>query len=105
IPDECDEGAFHRGDPNNTGTTEISDAITVFLYLFLGGKAPACLESADWKNDGVLDLSDGISILNFLFLGGPGPADPGPTTSPWALDPDPPVCPAGWGCESYEQCV
>jgi hypothetical protein len=60
IPDEC-ETRFHRGDPNSSGTTDISDGITIFGFLFFGNPATlACLESADANNDGRIDVSDGI---------------------------------------------
>jgi len=39
-PDEC-ETHFHRGDPNQSGAIDISGAIGIFGFLFLGGAAPA----------------------------------------------------------------
>ncbi|MBI4583299.1 MAG: VCBS repeat-containing protein [Planctomycetes bacterium] len=106
IPDECDVGAFHRGDPNSSGTTDISDGITLFGFLFLGDPpALSCKESADVNNDGAIDVSDGIYLLEWLFIGGPEPEAPGPTGKPCGLDPDPPGSPADLGCESYDQCI
>jgi hypothetical protein len=95
---------FHRGDPNSSGTTDISDGIAVLSYLFLDGAAPTCKETADTDNDGVVIITDGISLLNWLFLGGPEPAPPGPTTAPCGLDPDTPGSSADIGCESYSGC-
>jgi hypothetical protein len=70
IPDEC-ETQFRRGDPNSSGTTDISDGIAIFGFLFLGNPATlSCKESADANNDGTIDISDGISLLNWLFIGG-----------------------------------
>jgi hypothetical protein len=105
VPDECDPGAFHRGDSNATGTTNISDCIAIFGFLFFG-HAPmlACKESADADNDGTIDLTDGIFLLKWLFVGGPEPAAPGPTGVPCGLDPDLPGSPGDLGCESYDQC-
>jgi hypothetical protein len=103
IPDEC-ETQFHRGDPNSDGTTNISDGLAIFDFLFLGGTAPRCRESADVNNNGSIDITDGVYLLNWLFLGGPEPAAPGPTTAPCGLDPDPPASPADLGCEAYGHC-
>ncbi len=107
VPDECDappRPRFHRGDPNSSGTIDISDAISIFGFLFLGSPDPACLESADAQNDGTIDISDGISILNYLFGGGEPPAPPGPPPSPCGLDPDPPGSAGDLGCEGYSAC-
>jgi len=61
IPDECEPRTpFHRGDPNSSGMTDISDALTIFGYLFLGSDYPTRLESADVNNSGEIDISDGI---------------------------------------------
>ncbi|MBI4584459.1 MAG: hypothetical protein HY717_10600 [Planctomycetes bacterium] len=35
---------FHRGDPNSRGDVDISDAITIFGFLFLGD--PPALSTA-----------------------------------------------------------
>jgi hypothetical protein len=105
IPDECDRPAFHRGDPNGDGTTDISDAIAVLSHLFLGGVAPSCKESADANDDGQVDISDGIAILNFLFLGGKSLAEPGPAPAPCGQDPDEPGSAGDLGCERYEGCA
>jgi hypothetical protein len=104
IPDECLRTVFHRGDPNGDGAADVSDAVFVIDLLFLGGGAPACLESADGDNDGSIDLSDAIGLMNFLFLAGVPPAQPGPATLPCGPDPDPPGSPKDLGCESYRAC-
>ena len=96
---------FHRGDPNSSGTIDISDAIGIFGFLFLGSLDPACLESADAQNDGRVDISDGIAILSFLFTGGPPPAAPGPAEAQCGVDPDPPGSAEDLGCEAYTLCM
>ncbi len=103
IPDEC-EAPFHRGDPNQDGTTDISDGIAILAYLFAGGATPACLDSADANDDGEVDISDGVSLLNFLFLGGPPPEAPGPPPAPCGLDPGAPSSPGDPGCLSFGPC-
>jgi hypothetical protein len=95
---------FHRGDPNASGTTDISDGVDIFGFLFLGGTVPTCRESADVNNNGEIDLTDGISLLNWLFLGGPPPAAPGPTTADCGVDPDEPGSPGDLSCEAYAPC-
>ncbi|MBI4601998.1 MAG: hypothetical protein HY721_08560 [Planctomycetes bacterium] len=98
-------GSFHRGDPNDSGTVDISDGVTIFGFLFLGNPgALSCNESADANNDGKVDISDGIYLLSWLFTGGPPPAAPGPTGLPCGLDPDPPGSPEDLGCGGYAHC-
>jgi hypothetical protein len=96
--------SFHRADPDSSGTTDISDAIALFGFLFLGGDRPACMESADINNDGLLDITDGVVVLLYLFLGGEPPAPPGPTASPCGPDPDPEGSAADIGCVEYGAC-
>jgi hypothetical protein len=103
LPDEC-ETRFHRGDPNSSGTTDITDGVDILGFLFLGGPALVCRESADVNNNGTIDITDGIALLNWLFLGGPEPAAPGPTTAPCGVDPDIPGSTGDLGCDSYGPC-
>jgi hypothetical protein len=89
---------FRRGDPDGSGTIDLSDAIGVLSWLFLGGPAPGCQDAADADDDGAIDLSDPIAILGFLFLGAGAPPAPGPD----ACGEDPtvdglPTCEAGCG--------
>jgi len=102
--DECEGIPFHRGDPNVDGTTDISDAIALLGFLFRGGAAPSCLDSADTNDDGRLDISDGIGLLNFLFRDGASPAPPGPTTAPCGVDPQRPGSLDNLGCDAYPRC-
>jgi hypothetical protein len=105
IPDECDRTPFHRGDPNGSGTTDISDAITTFGYLFLAVPvALSCKESADSNSDAAVDISDGVYLLSWLFTGGPVPATPGPTETPCGFDPDPAGSAGDLGCGVYVPC-
>jgi hypothetical protein len=105
VPDECDPGAFHRGDSDASGTTNISDGIAIFSFLLLGHSPMlACNESADTDNDGTIDIADGIFLLEWLFVSGPEPAAPGPTGVPCGFDPDPQGSPGDLGCESYDHC-
>lgn len=75
---------FLRGDVDGNGSVEITDAIRLLNYLFLGGDPPTCLDAADVADSGSIDISGAISILNYLFLGGRPPAIPFPNQG---LDP------------------
>lgn len=90
-------GEFRRGDATDDGAVNITDAIFVLNFLFLGGDTPACLDAADANDDGGVNITDGITILNFLFLGGDAPPRPGPTN----CGPDP-VADSLEGCLSTQ---
>jgi hypothetical protein len=68
---------FLRGDANEDGAVDVSDAVFILRFLFLGGPGPSCLDAADADDDGRLELTDAIFALNHLFLGGPPPPPPG----------------------------
>ena len=74
-----------RGDANADGRVDISDAIRIFMFLFMGAPAPLCLDAADAWDDGHLDITDGIVILLDFFRPGTGISTPGP----FACGPDP----------------
>ncbi len=67
---------FLRGNADADGSFDISDAITILGFLFLGGEEPACLDSADANDDGRIDLTDGVSVLGQLFLDDPSSPPP-----------------------------
>ena len=94
---------FHRGDANADGEYDISDAQTVFGYLFLGRATPPCLEAADFEDNGEIEITDGIAILGNLFLGNRNPALPGAVGA--ACGPDQTDSVKGLGCARYEHCT
>ena len=61
-----------RGDANLDGVIDLSDAITLLLYLFKGLEV-SYPEILDTNTDDTIDISDVIYLLNFLFTGGPPP--------------------------------
>jgi hypothetical protein len=69
---------FRRGDADGSGIVDITDAIFVLSFLFLGGPTPDCLDAADADDSGTVDITAAIYSLTFLFLGGPAPPEPGP---------------------------
>lgn len=60
---------FRRGDANDDGRVNISDAVTILGFLFSGAEEPVCHDAADADDSGELELTDAIAILNFLFVG------------------------------------
>ncbi len=95
---------FHRGDTNDDGTIDVTDAVSLLGFLFGGGEDTDCKETQDFDNDGRVVLTDAVGILLFLFRGGPAPAVPGPTTEDCGPDPDEPGAPGDLGCRSYWSC-
>lgn len=95
---------FHRGDADRNGDLDLTDAIFVLEYLFLGKRVPVCMEAADADNDGSVDITDAIITLLYLFLGEAPPASPGPPGRECGPDPDPPGATGDLGCTSYDGC-
>ena len=77
---------FLRGDCNDDGDVDLSDAVCTLNWLFLGGPAPGCLAATNTNGDAAVDLSDPVSLLNHLFLGGPAPEQPFPDCGLMAVD-------------------
>jgi hypothetical protein len=79
------ESRFRRGDTDADGRIDLSDALVVLGYLYLGAGEPACREAGDTDSDGMIELDDPIFLLRHLFLGDqtpipfPGPGECGPT--------------------------
>jgi hypothetical protein len=88
---------FRRGDADASGRLEITDAIAVLGFLFLGGREPACLDAADADDSGTLEITDPLRILVHLFLGGRSPQPPFE-----ACGGDP--TPDGLGCDRFPAC-
>ncbi|SVC84098.1 uncharacterized protein METZ01_LOCUS336952, partial [marine metagenome] len=54
---------FRRGDVNIDGSVDVSDALGIFNWLFLGGAGTPCENAADSNKDVSIDLTDGVHIL------------------------------------------
>ncbi len=91
-------GAQLAGDFNQDGSRDISDPISIIVYLFAGGEEtlpcepaglgePGNLALLDVNDDHAVDLSDAVHLLGYLFLGGPPPAA-GTSCTPIAGCPD-----------------
>lgn len=61
--------ALLRGDINDSGQVDISDAIGLLVFLFNEGKQPVCRPVADCNSDGNVDITDAVTVLVYLFPG------------------------------------
>jgi hypothetical protein len=71
---------FVRGDANVSGRVDISDAIAILNFLFLGSPGPRCRDRMDGDDSGRIDITDGIFVLRYLF--GSGDRIPKPFPEP-----------------------
>jgi len=92
-------GPFVRGDFDANGDLQLTDAIGIFNFLFLGGAAPSCAAAADASAQGEVNLTSGVYILNFLFTGGSAPTAPYPECGTSETETD-----ESLGCESPHAC-
>jgi len=74
---------FIRGDANEDGSVNVSDATFLLAYLFEDGPASRCPDTEDVNDDGRLNLIDAIYLLADLFVSGP----PIPEPTQCGLDP------------------
>jgi len=81
-------GRFRRADTDGSGVLDLTDAVGILGYLFLGAGTPACLDAADVDDSGVVELTDAIVSLGFQFLGGVPPAPPGASACGADVNPD-----------------
>lgn len=77
---------FIRGDVNSDRIVDISDAVFILEWLFLGREGPKCKDRADANDDGIVDISDPVYILLHLFGGQNPPPIPYPNEG---IDPTP----------------
>ncbi len=93
------ETLFLRGDCNDDGEVNISDATCALDRLFAGAAAPGCLAALNTNGDGAVDIADPVFLLNFLFAGGPRLSAPFPDCGPGVLPAD-----AALGCANPPDC-
>lgn len=107
---ECPGGGtdFRRGDHDGSGLADITDALNLLGFLFLGTTPPICGNASDFDNSGLLDITDALILLGHLFLGQPNalPAPgtscgPNPTTPQPGIPPIPPQEVSDLGCDQY----
>lgn len=92
-------GPFLRGDVDQNANLQLTDAVGIFSYLFLGGVEPGCLAAADSDGTGEINLTSGVFLLRFLFLGGPTPMAPYPECDRSSSETD-----LGLGCRQPQEC-
>jgi hypothetical protein len=63
------------GDATGDETVNVSDAVYIINYVFVGGAAPVPLESGDADCSGTVNVSDAVYIINYVFVGGNDPCD------------------------------
>ncbi len=64
------------GDANSDGPVNISDAVWVINYVFIGGPEPLpVLACGDANTDATVNVSDAVYIIEYTFQGGPDPGD------------------------------
>jgi hypothetical protein len=70
---------FVRGDTDDSGRINVTDAV-VLLHALFTGLVPVfdCLDARDVDDDGSRSLTDGIVLLNWLFQQGPALPAPSP---------------------------
>jgi len=90
--EECEELAFLRGDANDDGAIDISDAVFDLDWFFGRGPGPGCAATANVDGSGSIDISDPIYLLTHLFRGGPAPVAPHPVCGPGTLPGDAETC-------------
>ena len=97
---------FRRGDIDDNGSSNITDAVSLLNSLFGGGDASTCQEAADINNDGQINITDPVRLLNHLFGDAPPLDAPGIETCGPDTDDALPKMGDGTtlGCELYESC-
>jgi hypothetical protein len=67
---------FRCGDANADNQINVSDAVWIINYVFIGGSPPPNpLESAEVNCDGYVNISDAVRLIAYIFLEGPAPCD------------------------------
>jgi hypothetical protein len=69
------EFSYLTGDANNDGSINVSDAVYIINYVFIGGTPPLPFASGDANCDGSVNVSDAVYIINYVFVGGYAPGD------------------------------
>jgi len=90
---------FRRGDVDARGGLNITDAMRILGFLYLGWSEPGCLDAADSDDSGSVELSDAILLLELLFVG--DRTLPGPGAGLCGFDATPDTV----GCEVFASCA
>jgi Dockerin type I domain len=72
------------GDANGDGPVNVSDAVWIINYVFVGGDPPLpVLACGDANTDTSVNVSDAVWIINYVFVGGDAPGDCSPGGPNW----------------------
>jgi Right handed beta helix region/Dockerin type I domain/Chlamydia polymorphic membrane protein (Chlamydia_PMP) repeat len=64
------------GDTNCDVDVNVSDAVWLIGFIFVGGDPPCPgLQTGDVNCDGTVNVSDAVWIINYVFIGGNAPCD------------------------------
>jgi aminopeptidase N len=66
-------GPEMAGDCNNDGDINVSDAVYIINYVFVGGPPPNPMAAGDVNCDTDVNVSDAVYIINYVFTGGDEP--------------------------------
>ncbi|MBI4585087.1 MAG: hypothetical protein HY717_13835 [Planctomycetes bacterium] len=83
---------FIRGDFDHNGTPDLSDAVGLLRFLFLGDPPSGCMDAGDVDDSGELTIGDAIGLLQHLFLGALPPQAPYPDSGQDPTPGDPYYC-------------
>jgi len=63
------------GDANGDAVVNVSDAVGIINYIFVGGVSPEPFKAGDSNCDETINVSDAVWIINYVFMGGNEPCD------------------------------
>lgn len=69
------EASYTCGDANSDGLVNVSDAVWIINYVFIGGDPPNPLAAGEVNCDSSVNVSDAVWIVNYVFIGGNQPCD------------------------------
>ncbi|MFH2056665.1 MAG: dockerin type I domain-containing protein, partial [bacterium] len=64
------------GDADGSGGVNISDAVYLIQYIFVGGPAPDPYVAGDANCDGPVNMTDVVYLIQYIFASGAPPCDP-----------------------------
>ncbi len=69
------EPEYICGDANADEVVNVSDAVHIINFVFIGGQAPDPYESGEVNCDGMVNVSDAVWLINYIFVGGTEPCE------------------------------
>ena len=61
------------GDANDDGNVNVTDALWIINYIFVGGDPPVQFYLADVNVDDIVNITDAVYLINYIFRGGSEP--------------------------------